>query len=156
MFLLTDEPIQWFMILQIPMDNHCREGSEVSRKKWEVLKVLKLRLFKLWESLRSLNFKTFKTFIKKITESKEGMLQFYWPKIRHDPKSLPTEKGKNQNGGTLSFLGKTVFLAKMILKVLTLRLFLGLRSLNFKTFKTLVLDQVLKVLTLRLPSCLPS
>ena len=81
------------------------------------------------------------------------MLQFYWPKIRHDPKRLPTEKGKNQNGGTLSFLGKTVFLAKMILKVLTLRLFWGLRSLNFKTFKTLVLDQVLKVLTLRLPSC---
>ena len=82
------------------------------------------------------------------------MLQFYWPKICHDPKRLPTEKGKNQNGGTLSFLGKTVFLAKMILKVLTLRLFWGLRSLNFKTFKTLVLDQVLKVLTLRLPSCL--
>ena len=123
MFLLTDEPIQWFMILQTPMDNHCREGSEVSRKKWEVLKVLKLRLFRLLESLRSLNFKTFKTFIKKITESKEGMLQFYWPKICHDPKRLPTEKGKNQNGGTLSFLGKTVFLVKMILEVLTLRLF---------------------------------
>ena len=77
------------------------------------------------------------------------MLQFYWPKIRHDPKRLPTEKGKNQNGGTLSFLRKTVFLAKMILEVLTLRLFWGLRSLNFKTFKTLVLDQVLKVLTVR-------
>ena len=80
------------------------------------------------------------------------MLQFYWPKICHDPKRLPTEKDKNQNGGTLSFLRKTVFLAKMILEVFTLRLFWGLRSLNFKTFTTLVLDQVLKVLTLRLPS----
>ena len=72
------------------------------------------------------------------------MLQFYWPKIRYDPKCLPTEKGKNQNGGTLSFLEKTVFLAKMILKVLTLRLFWRLKSLNFKTFKTLVFDLVLK------------
>ena len=39
---------------------------------------------------------------------------------------------------------------KMILEVLTLRLFWGLKSLNFKTFKTLVFDLVLKVLTLRL------
>ena len=42
------------------------------------------------------------------------------------------------------------FFKKMILKVLTLRLFWGLKSLNFKTFKTLVFDLVLKVLTLRL------
>ena len=42
---------------------------------------------------------------------------------------------------------------KMILEVLTLRLFWGLKSLNFKTFKTQFLDLVLKVLTLRPPSC---
>ena len=41
---------------------------------------------------------------------------------------------------------------KMILEVLTLRLFWGLKSLNFKTFKTQFLDLVLKVLTLRPPS----
>ena len=39
---------------------------------------------------------------------------------------------------------------KIILEVLTLRLLWGLKSLNFKTFKTLVFDLVLKVLTLRL------
>ena len=42
---------------------------------------------------------------------------------------------------------------KMILEVLTLRLFWGLKSLNFKTFKIQFLDLVLKVLTLRPPSC---
>ena len=78
------------------------------------------------------------------------MLQFFWPPIRHDPKLLPTEMDQKSGVANFVFFEKNSFL---ILEVLTLRLFWGIRSLNFKTFKTLVLDQVLKVLTLSVPSC---